>query len=434
MISPLEGRYKNSNSAEYAASEKILGEDALIQYYLLIEKEYLIAISGLKDENIIKSIKEITISIGEVEKEELKTKHNIKAIVNIFKSKISEIDNTLAKYAHLGLTSSDVAETAYSLRLKDFVQSIILPSTKELLEAINTFIILHNEVVKVSRTHGQIAVPITAGFEFSKYSSRIFSSYITIVDLVYKLTGKLSGAVGSYTGTSIVVENPIDLEIKLLKKLGLKRGIYATQIMNPEPTLRIMLELNILFTSIANFADDLRNLQRTEIGEIKELYDNNSQVGSSTMPHKKNPWNSEHVKSLWKQFSPNCITWFQDAISDHQRDLTGSASGRFQTEYLFGLFLAIKRMTSIVNSLALDKYSINNNIDRFSESINSEEVYIRLTLEGKDGHEIVRKAILEGIPLDTLTETEICNIREKVKWAHHRAFSVVNQISEYFNG
>ena len=92
------------------------------------------------------------------------------------------------------------------------------------------------------------------------------------------------------------------------------------------------------FGVLANLADDIRHLQRTEIGEVGEAFEA-TQVGSSTMPHKRNPWNFEHVKSMWKEFMPRMITMYADQISEHQRDLTNSASGRFVPEIVLVLWL-----------------------------------------------------------------------------------------------
>ena len=114
---------------------------------------------------------------------------------------------------------------------------------------------------------------------------------------------------------------------------------------------------------IANLADDLRNLQRTEIGEVREEF-SATQVGSSTMPQKRNPWNSEHVKSLWKSFAPRVMTFFMDQISDHQRDLTNSASSRFVAEYLAGFALAADRMRSVLTGLRVDRERMAENISR----------------------------------------------------------------------
>ena len=110
------------------------------------------------------------------------------------------------------------------------------------------------------------------------------------------------------------------------------------------------LRVSTAFGVLANLADDLRHLQRSEIDEVREFFDP-SQVGSSTMPQKRNPWNTEHVKSLWKAFSPRVMTFFMDQISEHQRDLSNSASQRFIVEYIAGFSFAVKRMIKILKSL-----------------------------------------------------------------------------------
>jgi len=117
-----------------------------------------------------------------------------------------------------------------------------------------------------------------------------------------------------------------------------------------EPVVDVIIQIdttcdsyNTAFGIIANLADDLRHLQRSEIGEFREFFAP-GQVGSSTMPHKRNPWNAEHVKSLWKAFAPRAVTWFMDQISEHQRDLSNSASGRFVAEYLGGFAAATARI------------------------------------------------------------------------------------------
>jgi adenylosuccinate lyase len=162
----------------------------------------------------------------------------------------------------------------------------------------------------------------------------------------------------------------------------------------PEYLLRLLLEINVAFGVIANLADDLRNLQRSEIGEVREEF-SATQVGSSTMPQKRNPWNSEHVKSLWKAFSPRVATFFMDQISDHQRDLTNSASSRFVGEYLAGFAFAVDRMRSVLGSLKVDRRRMAENIGLTGDLVFSESVYILIGLGGDpEAHERVRTATL----------------------------------------
>lgn len=119
----------------------------------------------------------------------------------------------------------------------------------------------------------------------------------------------------------MIVKDPEELERIYTEFLGLKPSEYSNQLVEPENILRLLLEMNVAFGIIANLADDLRNLQRSEIGEVFEYF-SATQVGSSTMPQKRNPWNSEHVKSLWKAMCPRVITFYMDQISEHQRDIT----------------------------------------------------------------------------------------------------------------
>ena len=144
-----------------------------------------------------------------------------------------------------------------------------------------------------------------------------------------------------------------------------------------------------------------------------------AQVGSSTMPQKRNPWNSEHVKSLWKAYSPRVITFFMDQISEHQRDLTNSASLRFITEYLTGFSAAANRMNKVVASLKVHEEKMKVNISGTGGLILAEAVYILISLAGeKEGHEIVRKLTLKAEKykkplIDILKEEK--EIWEKIK-------------------
>lgn len=114
------------------------------------------------------------------------------------------------------------------------------------------------------------------------------------------------------------------------------------------------------------------------------------------MPQKRNPWNSEHVKSLWKAFAPRVMTFFMDQISEHQRDLTNSASGRFVAEYLSGFSAAVARMNKILKGLKINTERLMENLSTAGDSLLAEPLYILLARAGEaDGHEIIRKLTLE---------------------------------------
>ena len=179
---------------------------------------------------------------------------------------------------------------------------------------------------QIGRTHGQHAVPITFGFAVAGYVSRLGKCILRIRDRAADLRGKLSGAVGRLQCRLAPGAGPRSAGAEFLAGLGLHASDTATQLVEPEHLLGLLLEINTCFGVIANLADDLRHLQRSEIAEVREEFAE-AQVGSSTMPQKRNPWNAEHVKSLWKAFAPRVVTFFLDQVSEHQRDLTNSASG-----------------------------------------------------------------------------------------------------------
>ncbi|MDR1637898.1 MAG: adenylosuccinate lyase, partial [Treponema sp.] len=196
--------------------------------------------------------------------------------------------------------------------------------------------------------------------------------------------------------------DPEELERIYLAELGLEASEHATQLVEPEYLLRLLLEMNVAFGIIANLADDLRNLQRSEIGELREGFAAD-QVGSSTMPQKRNPWNSEHVKSLWKAFMPRAMTFFMDQISEHQRDLSNSASQRFVADYIAGFSLAVSRMASVIRGLGADRERLTANLrgdahpggGGISGGVLAEPAYILLAESGvSDAHELIRRITL----------------------------------------
>jgi adenylosuccinate lyase len=398
-LSPLDHRYSVSNPALFNALGATLAEEATVRFCARVEIALLKALlrrrpGGLQPETESALDKAAeTIDPELVYAEEKKTQHNIRALVNVLKRHLPEQVRPLL---HLGATSADILDTASSLRYGKTLRSVILPLLCDLEEELIRRSREEADTPQVGRTHGQHAVPLTFGFALAEYVSRLGESIVRIRDRTGDLRGKLAGAVGAYNATSLLVTDPLGLEREVLESLGLAPSEHSTQLVEPEYLLRLLLEINVAFGVIANLADDLRNLQRSEIGEVREEF-TATQVGSSTMPQKRNPWNSEHVKSLWKAFSPRVATFFMDQISDHQRDLTNSASARFVAEYLAGFALAVDRMRSVMGSLKVDRARMAENIAKSGDLVFSESVYILAALGGDpDAHERIRLATLEA--------------------------------------
>ena len=404
-LSPLDHRYYLANRNLFDQLTGYLSEEASIQYCIKVEIALLkshvnLSMKGRPDLLSALDSVEASVSPSEVYEEEEKTQHNIRALVNVLKRKVPE---ETAPYVHLGATSVDILDTAQSMRMRDAVRNVIIPTLLKVEEELVRLCRDKAEVPQVGRTHGQHAVPITFGFAMAEYASRLGKSIIQINRLAGDLRGKIAGAVGSYNSTALLTSDPEGFEAEILESLGLKPSETATQMVEPEYLLRLLLEINVAFGILANLADDLRHLQRSEINEVRELF-KSEQVGSSTMPQKRNPWNSEHVKSLWKAFAPRVMTFFMDQISEHQRDLSNSASMRFIADYLAGFAAAAARSLKVLKSLHVNAAQMMKNIHSSGDLVLAEAAYILLAAAGEsEAHEIIKQLTLrcekEGISL-----------------------------------
>lgn len=394
-LSPLDHRYYLANRALFDDLARYLSEEASISYCIKAESALLLSHLSLKGEDgphkeLIEDLPR-TISPEEVYVEEEKTQHNIRALVNVMKSKVPE---DLKPLVHLGATSVDILDTAAAMRYRDAVRKVILPLMVEVEELLVSLAKENAETPQVGRTHGQHAVPVTLGYALAEYVSRFGKCIEEAERLSGQLRGKLAGAVGAYNATSLIVSDPEELERCYLGYLGLQPSEHSTQMVEPEYLLRLLLELNTAFGVIANLADDLRHLQRSEINEVREMF-TSTQVGSSTMPQKRNPWNSEHVKSLWKAFSPRVMTFYMDQISEHQRDLSNSASARFVADYLAGFAAALNRMKKVLSTLHVQEEVLKKNLTYTGDLVLAEAAYVLLSVSGDpDGHERIRKVTL----------------------------------------
>jgi adenylosuccinate lyase len=398
-LSPLDHRYSVSEKELFDLLSPWISEEASIAACVRAEIALALAhleVRGLLTPALRGELERAgeAVAPGEVYVEEEKTKHNIRALVNVLKRKVPP---EYAPLVHLGATSVDILDTALSWRMRELTRRVVLPLLRKLELLLCDFAEREAGTPQVGRTHGQHAVPITLGFAMAEYVSRLGKSILEIERLAGNLRGKLAGAVGAYNALSMIVRDPEELERIYLAELGLEASEHSTQLVEPEYLLRLLLEFNTAFGIIANLADDLRHLQRSEIGELREGF-SADQVGSSTMPQKRNPWNSEHVKSLWKAFMPRVITFFMDQISEHQRDLSNSASQRFIADYVAGFCLGVSRMGSVIRGLGVDRKRLLENLrgnTGIPGGVLAEPAYILLAESGVSGaHEVIRRVTL----------------------------------------
>lgn len=395
-INPLDFRYY-TKSKNYTELNQYFSENARIYYLLKVEEalvktlvKYRIAPKKAFIE-ISSAINKVTTK--DVYEEEFRIKHDIRALVNSIKKHVS---SETKPYIHFTATSYDIISTAESLRLKEGVLNAIVPILKEFEKTLIHIAMREKDTVQIGRTHGQHAEPITFGFALSEYVSRLGRKIMQIEDAANNLCGKISGATGSYNASSLFFNDPEKFERDILQNLGLNASTHSTQIVEPEYVTDLVHHAISAFGILANLADDMRALQRSEIAEIGEAF-MSDQVGSSTMPHKRNPINFENVKSFFLEYSTRMTTRYMNLISEHQRDLTNSASSRFIPEIFVGLALSTERLSIVMKKMAVDKKNMEKNFLISKEFVAAEPAYLLLASYGHpDAHEYVKQLTLKA--------------------------------------
>ena len=399
LFSPTDYRYAVDDL------KPILSEEAYVKCKARVEAALArqLARVGICSDTIAKEIEKSCelVTAEEVYDEEGRIKHDIRALANVIRNRVSD---SAKPYVHLTATSYDIVDTANALRLKDAVKRVILPDLVKLEYALISIALKYHSSIQIGRTHGQHAEPITFGFFASYYVSRLGERILKINEAADALTGKFAGAVGVYGPLSLVLKDPEKFEKDLLSSIGLVPSEVSTQIVQPEPLTDLMHSLVSAFGVLANFSRDMRNLQRTEISEISEEF-SESQVGSSTMPQKRNPINFENIESTWKKFMPQMVTVYMDQISEHQRDLTNSLSQRYLPELLVAFDSSVRRLTRTIwdakkkkPRISIDPESMKRNFATSADSISAEPLYILLALAGHpDAHESVRVIVQRAI-------------------------------------
>ncbi|HHW08953.1 MAG TPA: adenylosuccinate lyase [Firmicutes bacterium] len=394
-ISPLDHRYYAGAPALFERLSEYLSENAYVRYQARVEAALtkVLARRHLCPPEVSVEVEKAASEItpDEVYAEEAKTHHNIRAMVNCLQRRVSE---EARPFVHFTATSWDIMDTARALQYRDVTDRVLLPLLYELLGILIEITKREACTPQIGRTHGQHAVPITFGFAMAEYVARLGERLVALKEAAANLRGKMAGAVGAYNAASLFFADPETFEEEVLAELGLSPAMHATQIVAPEYVTDWVHSLLTVMGVLANLGDDLRQLQRTEIAEVGEAFQA-GQVGSSTMPHKRNPWNFEHVKSIWKVFAPRIVTLYMDQISEHQRDLTNSASSRFIPEVAAGLADMADHLLRVLRKLVVDRERMAANLHLQKEMIVAEPLYIILASLGHpDAHEAVRRLTL----------------------------------------
>jgi adenylosuccinate lyase len=267
LLGPLDYRYIPEGERKKIAL--YLSENARVRYQALVEAAIVRVLSryGVCSSKVAKNVEKAVplIKAKDVYREERRIKHDVRALVNVLRSKVS---NEAKPFIHFSATSYDIVDTSNSLRYKDAVENLLLPELLRLEKQLIRLSLKYRDSIQIGRTHGQHAEPLTFGFALAEYVARLGERIENIIKVKDSLSGKFSGAVGAYNAQSLLLRNPAEFEKKLMKELGLKPAPFSTQVILPEPYEDLQHALISCFTVLANFSDDMRNLQRSEINEV----------------------------------------------------------------------------------------------------------------------------------------------------------------------
>lgn len=391
-LDPLDGRYYDAEIAKH------LSEKSRIAYYAYVEAAlaHTLAEFGVCSQDVADRIEAASklVTVEEVYAEEKVTNHHTKALVNAIKN---HLDDEAKPFVHFGATSFDIISSAEALQLRMAVHQLLVPRLEKLITTLLDLTEQYADTTQIGRTHGQHAVPITFGFMTAGYVARLGNTMEALKALAEELPGKFSGAVGSYNALSVFVDDPIHFEASLLGRLDVLVAPASTQIAPAEYTIRLIDELAIAGGIMANLSHDMRHLQRTEIGEVRERFEP-GQTGSSTMAHKRNPWNFENVISMNKQVTAQIINANLNVSSEHQRDLTDSASSRFYALPLALVSSMAARLNKVMSKLEVDQEAMQRNLKLTGGAIAAEPLYLLLEKHGHTtAHEVSKAAAHDAL-------------------------------------
>jgi len=389
IVHPIDYRYGTLEM------KRIWSEDSKIKRMIRVEIAILKALAknGYLDESEVDRVKKEALKIKpeRVKQIEAEIKHDIMALVKA----ISEVAGDASRWVHFGATSNDITDTATATQLRDSLK-VLEVKLRKLLNLLVKRAEEYKDIVCLGRTHGQPALPVTYGFRFAIWASEVGRHYVRMQQLKERLlVGKFSGAVGTQAA---IGEKGIEIEEEVMRILGLKPAIISSQIIPRDVYCEYLEFLSNLSTTLEKIATNFRILQRAEVAELWEKF-GKKQVGSSTMPHKRNPIDSENICGLARIVRGFVEPQHQSSILWEERDLTNSSAERITLlESTILIDHILSKMNKILESISLDLNNIRKNVELQKGLNMSEAVMIALTRKGmgrQEAHELVRRVALK---------------------------------------
>jgi adenylosuccinate lyase len=342
---------------------------------------------------IVKKASTKHVKLERVKAIEVERKHDVVSVVRA----LSEQAGKSGAYVHLGVTSYDIVDTANALLLKDalnLIESRLLRLEHVLMEKADKY----KRTIMAGRTHGQHALPITLGFKFAVWMRQNARDIQRLGQCSERLlVGKVTGAVGTQAGLG---SHAVEVQELVMRRLSLRHADISTQVVQRDLHAEFICLVALVASSLENIATEVRELQRPEIAELSEVFEYERQVGSSSMPQKRNPEICERICGLSRILRSLTVPALENVVTWHERDLTQSSAERFLipeacilVEYI--IFL----MTEVLANLQVHEKRMQQNLEVTQGRIMAEAVMTALVEKGmnrQDAHELLRKLTIES--------------------------------------
>ncbi|EQD37704.1 adenylosuccinate lyase [mine drainage metagenome] len=321
LFCPLETRYGRARVRALFAREARLRRGLRVEAALAAAEAELGMIPADAAREIGRAAEGPSVTLERVDTLEAELKHDVMALTRA----LAEAAGPSGRWVHFGATSADITDTALAMEL-DESRRILQGDLTALIRALVDQATRHRATPELGRTHGQWAVPLSFGYKLAVTAAEFLRHRDRLDELTPRLVvGKISGAVGTGAGFGAHAQ---EVEERTLARLGLRADDSPTQIVGRDRIAEFTNWMALTAASLERVATEIRNLQRTEIGEVAEPFDERRQVGSSTMAQKRNPMLSENVTSLTRLIRAFALPPLENMVQWHERDLSNSANER----------------------------------------------------------------------------------------------------------
>jgi adenylosuccinate lyase len=331
----------------------------------------------------LEAIRRATFTVQAVQEREAVTDHDVAAFVDV----LSASAGPAGRWIHFGLTSSDVLDTALALQLEQ-AGAIIVPQARELARALAEQARAHVGTVCVGRTHGVHAEPTTFGVKLAGFATEAARNAGRLERaFAQAAVGALSGAVGTYAATSP------DFERRVLARLGLAAETVSTQVVPRDRHAELLQAIALAGAGLERLATEVRHLQRTEVREVEEPFRSGQQKGSSAMPHKRNPINTERVTGLARVLRGYAQAGLENVALWHERDISHSGAERIVLpDATIALHYATHVMLRIVRGMVVHADRMRENLGLTHGALFSQRLLLALVAGGRARDEAYRIA------------------------------------------